>query len=152
MTWIKPSWAWVCYRAGYSCKDRRQARILALNMKHAGFLTLLRRAQLSHGLAEGTKNETAVRVQWDSERTPKLETLPYRSIQVGIPPALSKTWVEQLIVEIEDVTERARGLKAFLNGHRDADLGRLVSEGLVPGERVYDVPEDIQKILAMNLE
>lgn len=91
-------------------------------------------------------------MQWDPERTPKLEKLPYRSIQIGISPALSKTWVEEWIVEIEDVTERARGLKAFLDGHRDANLGRLVSEGLVPEELVYDVPGDIQKILAMNLE
>jgi hypothetical protein len=150
MTWIKPSWAWVCYRAGYSYKDSRQARILALTMKHENFLELLRRAQLSHGLEEGTKDGTAVRVQWDPERTPALEKLPYRSIQIGIPADLSKTWVEEWIVEIEDVTEKARGLKVFLDEHPDADLDSLVAEGLVPEERVYDVPEDVQKVLAMN--
>ncbi len=33
MTWIKPSWAWMLYRAGYSYKDPGQERILALKMK-----------------------------------------------------------------------------------------------------------------------
>src|SRR5881628_3004655 len=33
MTWIKPSWCWMMYRAGYSYKDKNQERILALKMK-----------------------------------------------------------------------------------------------------------------------
>src|ERR1700761_3126194 len=49
MTWIKPSWAWMMYRAGYSYKDAGQARILAIKLSHTGFFELLRRAQLTHG-------------------------------------------------------------------------------------------------------
>jgi hypothetical protein len=149
MTWIKPSWCWVNYRAGYSYKDDRQARILALKMKHSDFLKLLNRAQLSHVNGD-TKDSKAVRVQWDPERTPRLEKLPYRSIQIGISRELTKIWVEEWIVSIEDVTETARALKAFLDEHKDADVKDLVEAGLMPVECVFDVPDRTQKILGMG--
>ncbi|KAJ4409433.1 hypothetical protein N0V85_004102 [Neurospora sp. IMI 360204] len=38
MTWIKPSWAWMLYRSGYSYKDPGQERILAIKMKREDFL------------------------------------------------------------------------------------------------------------------
>ena len=44
MTWIKPSWCWMMYRAGYSYKDRNQERILALKMKHDHFIELLEKS------------------------------------------------------------------------------------------------------------
>jgi hypothetical protein len=50
MTWIKLSWCWLMYRSGYSYKDARQNRILALKLKHEDFLKILRKAKLSHGL------------------------------------------------------------------------------------------------------
>lgn len=47
MTWIKPSWCWMMYRAGYSYKDANQARILALRMRKGDLWTLLRTAELT---------------------------------------------------------------------------------------------------------
>lgn len=47
MTWIKPSWCWMMYRSGYSLKDASQSRILALRMRHADFIALLRRGTLT---------------------------------------------------------------------------------------------------------
>ena len=35
MTWIKPSFAWVLYRAGYGHKDKNQSRILKVKLSHA---------------------------------------------------------------------------------------------------------------------
>jgi uncharacterized iron-regulated protein len=65
MTWVKPSWAWMMYRSGYSYKDKGQARILAIKMSREGFLEVLRRAQLSHGLVTKTNEDgqATVRVQ-----------------------------------------------------------------------------------------
>lgn len=124
MTWVKPSWAWMMYRAGYSHKDVRQARVLALRMTHERFLALLERGVLSHGgsssisssISSSTRDTARdktdeVRVQWDPERTPGLERLPHRSIQIGIPAALSEQWADEWIVSIEDVTQTARNLK-----------------------------------------
>ncbi|KAK0375141.1 integral membrane protein [Colletotrichum limetticola] len=76
MTWIKPSWAWMLYRAGYSYKDRGQERILTIKMTHAGFVDLLRQSVSTHG-SDLEKGDGRVRVQWDPERDVRLEKLPY---------------------------------------------------------------------------
>ncbi|ATY58973.1 ATP-dependent RNA helicase DHX8 [Cordyceps militaris] len=154
MTWIKPSWAWIMYRAGYSYKDARQARILALRMTHAHFLGLLNRGVLSHGgnLAPDRLDKNAeVRIQWDPERTPALHRLPYRSIQIGIPGSLSAQWVADWIVSIEDVTDTARELKRTLDENPDVELQELVNRGLVPVEKCFPVPESIMAKLDMTL-
>ena len=148
MTWIKPSWAWMCYRAGYSYKDDRQRRILAIKMKHEHLITLLRYAFVDHGAANDA-HET-VRVQWDPERTPALNKLPYRSIQIGIPRRLSQQWVEEWIVGIEDVTEKAQGLKRLVDERPEMSLDELVTAGVVPVERPFEIPEDVQAILKMD--
>lgn len=148
MTWIKPSWAWMCYRAGYSYKDAGQARILAIKIKHEHFVELLRQAFVGHGSA--SEDRSVVRVQWDPERTPALGKLAYRSIQIGIPRSLSRIWVEKWIVGIEDVTERARELKQYLDEKSKASLEELVEAGLVPLERPYDLPDDVRAILKMD--
>lgn len=164
MTWIKPSWSWMLYRAGYSYKDPGQERILALKMKHEDFIGLLKNADVNlvhSAVATGdrarvqtkerrTEDEPAkVKVQWDPERTVRLDKLPYRSIQIGIPGALSQKWVEDWIVSIEDVTVKARELKKLLDEQPDIADEKLVELGLVPQEREYVVPEEVLKILGM---
>jgi len=184
MTWIKPSWAWMLYRAGYSYKDPGQERILALKMRHADFVGLLEKAVLTtHAAAVETPAETGgssnneeavepgagakkgrrqrrdpaakppdVKVQWDPERTVRLGRLEYRSIQIGIPAAVSPEWTENWIVGIEDVTEKARELKRVLDERPDVTLAELVEMGLVPVERPFEVSESLQKSLRMVLE
>lgn len=177
MTWIKPSWCWMLYRSGYSYKDARQERILALKMRHADFLELLRGAHVNEGDrlpgsckerwekhsggAEGKearrKERVAawrkVMVQWDPERSPRIGKLAHRSIQIGISPALVGRWVREMIVGIEDVTERARELKRVLDEDERKKIGveKLVERGLVPLERVYEVPEDVRRVLGMDI-
>ncbi|EXL74982.1 hypothetical protein FOPG_09943 [Fusarium oxysporum f. sp. conglutinans race 2 54008] len=155
MTWIKPSWAWMMYRAGYSYKDPGQSRILALRMKHEYFITLLERGVLSshaHKLNPGEKRETTVdvRIQWDPERTAKLEVLPYRSIQIGIPGALSKQWANEWIVEIEDVTDKARELKRVIDERPGITDEELLNMGLIFEERPFEVPEAVHTKLEMT--
>jgi len=155
MTWIKPSWAWVLYRSGYSYKDARQTNILALTMTHEAFKGLLRRAVLTHGPEGGKRDlkEADVRVQWDPERSIRLGKLDYRSIQIGIPRPLVPEWVEG-IVKIENVTDRARELKRVLDedDEREVTLEELIERGLVPVEREFKVDADLRKILVMGDE
>ncbi|KAI5466019.1 hypothetical protein BGZ63DRAFT_400445 [Mariannaea sp. PMI_226] len=165
MTWIKPSWAWMMYRAGYSYKDSRQSRILALKMKHEHFIRLLEAGVLSTHVQKNKEAESnepnttvrsrsksaEVRIQWDPERTPHLKVLPYRSIQIGIPGALSETWANEWIVGIEDVTETARELKSVVDQEPDVTVEELVNRGLVPEERPFEVPESVQRILEMTM-
>ncbi|KAF2813796.1 uncharacterized protein BDZ99DRAFT_506685 [Mytilinidion resinicola] len=163
MTWIKPSWCWMMYRAGYSYKDVRQTNILALKMQRADFEALLETAVLAHGLAptkgedgdeedklEKRKRSERVVVQWDPERSFRVGKLEHRSIQIGIPRALVEKWVEEGIVEIEDVTQRARALKKVVEEEKDVMKVELVERGLIPDERVYEVPERLRRILGMD--
>ncbi|KAH7171010.1 hypothetical protein EDB81DRAFT_777376 [Dactylonectria macrodidyma] len=163
MTWVKPSWAWMMYRAGYSHKDPGQSRILAIKMTHEHFIGLLERGVLSTHVQRDQATDSNdqistsgkrvkssdIRIQWDPERTPRLGVLPYRSIQIGIPGALSETWVNEWIDEIEDVTETARELKRVIDEQPDITTEELVNLGLVPKEKPFDVPESVQKRLEM---
>jgi hypothetical protein len=152
MTWIKPSWCWMMYRSGYSYKDANQVRILALTMRLEDFWWLLRRARVTDegGFKKGGEE---VRVQWDPERGVRLGRMEWtRSVQIGVPRDLSGRWVEEMVVGIEDVTERAREMKKVLDEDVDRKVGRneLVEMGLVPVEEVVDVPEDVRARLRMD--
>jgi hypothetical protein len=156
MTWIKPSWCWMMYRSGYSYKDPGQAHILAIKLKREHFLSLLERAVLTtHGTSStqksaDTKDKPEVKVQWDPERAPNLEKLPHRSIQIGIPRALSQQWVEEWIVSIENVTEKAQNLKAALDENPDLSVEELIKMNLHPIERVFQLPEHIATALSAS--
>ncbi|CAO2648043.1 Nn.00g089650.m01.CDS01 [Neocucurbitaria sp. VM-36] len=161
MTWIKPSWAWMLYRSGYSHKDRGQDRILALTLRKEAFVKLLRKSVVasSHGgkkadsvaevKHEDQQERAHVRVQWDPERTVRLEKLAYRSIQIGVPGALINEMIEG-IVEIADVTGRARALKQTLDKEEAVGIAELVSRGLVPEEREFEVDEELRETLNMD--
>lgn len=153
MTWIKPSWAWMLYRSGYSYKDAGQERILALELTHTCFLSLLGKAQLAHPSKDikeiNIDKKMSVRVQWDPERTIRLERLPYRSIQIGVPGVLVDELVEG-IVKIEDVTARSRTLKTTLDTFEDIDIEDVIAQGLMVRERVFDVDENLKDLLGMN--
>ena len=172
MTWIKPSWCWMMYRqnfslascialikrsffsryrSGYASKDANQAHILAIKMKHEHFLQLLSNASVTHGKMTDEEKSKLVRVQWDPERSPLLELLPYRSIQIGISKELTEKWVEEWIVAIEDVTEKAKGLKRVVVEEKPGStLEELFEQGVMPREEVYKLPENIRDILKMD--
>jgi hypothetical protein len=73
-------------------------------------------------------------------------------VQIGVPRGLSGRWVEEMVVGIEDVTERAREMKRVLDEDVGKKVGRdeLVEVGLVPVEEVVDVPEDVRVRLGMD--
>ncbi len=160
MTWLKPSWAWMLYRCGYSYKDSGQERVLALTLDQEAFRGLLRKAVVASHETDATDSGTkakrenrekpaTVRVQWDPERTMQLEKLSYRSIQIGVPGALNDELV-RAITKIEDVTERARELKKTLDEKEAIDMSELVAKGLVPQEIEFEVDQELREILHMN--
>lgn len=139
MTWIKPSFLWTMYRSGYATKPG-QERVLAIELTREGFAWALAHACLSRddgrpGWARRLKH-SPVRIQWDPERGPRHEALPYRSIQIGLSREAVRRYVEEWTVSIADVTDRARELRAALA--RRADVS-----GLLPVERPYPVPADL---------
>lgn len=151
------------YRSGYSYKDKNQERILALKMKHDHFIQLLKMATLTTepgktvapdslgGASEAfAEKASTVKVQWDPERSPRLEKLGYRSIQIGIPGPLAATWVDEWIVGIEDVTEKARALERKLKENPEVTDEKLLREGLVPLEREFPVPPEVRQAIGMD--
>lgn len=142
------------YRSGYSYKDPRQARILAIRMKHDHFRYLLSQASVTpHSYQAGPLSaearEKGVRVQWDPERDPKMKVLPYRSIQIGISGKLNKTWCEEWVESIEDVTEKAKELKQVVDEEPGVDIEELTRRGLVPIERPYEISDELRAVLEM---
>jgi len=144
MTWIKPSFLWMMYRAGWGHKDDGQRRILAIDITREGFEWALAHSCPSHpgNLApdawEALKRASPVRIQWDPERDLRHAPLPHRSIQVGISGEAVRRYVEEWIVRIEDITPLAHRMGSLV------DQGRIdEAEALLPTERVYTPLTDV---------
>ena len=148
MTWIKTSFTWMMYRAGWGTKPG-QERILAVDLRRDGFESALGTACLSHfdrvthSSHEEWKDALAksrVRVQWDPERTVALEALPWRAIQVGLERDAVDAYLDEWILRIDDVTELARNIKGLV------DRGDIARADLIrPTELPYPLPKDISK-------
>lgn len=142
MTWIKPSFLWMMYRAGWGHKDEGQARILAIDITREGFEWAIAHSCVSHppeGMSraeyEALKAASPVRIQWDPERDLHFAPQPWRSPQLGLGPEASRRYVSDWTVRIEDVTPLAH------------EIGALVVEGrleaataLLAAERAYPLP------------
>ncbi|WP_336942958.1 DUF4291 domain-containing protein [Acinetobacter modestus] len=139
MTWIKPSFLWMMYRAGWGFKDNGQNRILAIDIRREGFEWALAHSCLSHrdpSLSEEEwqqlKENSPVRIQWDPERDLLLRPLEHRAIQIGLSKEAVQHYVNQWIVSITEVTPLAHQIYALVqkNKMEEAQL-------LLPKEMVY---------------
>jgi Domain of unknown function (DUF4291) len=139
MTWIKPSFLWMMYRAGWGRKDACQSRILAIDISHEGFAWALAHACPSHpepGQSEAdwraAMAATPVRVQWDPERDLHHIALPHRAIQIGLSGEAVKRYTQDWIGAITDVTALAHAIHArVLAGDLDG------ARAMLPVERAY---------------
>jgi hypothetical protein len=154
MTWIKPSFLWMMYRAGWGFKDAGQKRILAIDVSRDGFDWALAHANLSHYDAALPYSElewrdrsrsTDIVIQWDPERDLALQPLPFRAIQIGLRGEAVRRYVDEWIVGITDVTSVAHDI------HRLVQSGdRAAAQRLLPGEAPYPVdPETAARILVL---
>ncbi|MDF1769156.1 DUF4291 domain-containing protein [Maricaulis sp.] len=140
MTWIKPSFLWMMYRAGWGFKDAGQSRILAIDITREGFAWALEHSCPSHPDPSMSKEEWAwvkaaspVRIQWDPERDLHLQPLAHRSIQIGVHGDAVRRYVDDWIVRITDVTGLA---KTIVSHVENGELAK--AEELLPEERPYD--------------
>ncbi|MGY4314385.1 DUF4291 domain-containing protein [Bradyrhizobium sp. JR3.5] len=139
MTWIKPSFLWMMYRAGWGYKDAGQSRILAIDITREGLEWALANSCPSHPDPATSKDDweklkanSPVRIQWDPERDLHLQPLPHRAIQIGIGGEAVQLYVGQWIRKITDVTELAHTI------HDLVERGRLdQAQAALPIERVY---------------
>ncbi|CAA6810481.1 MAG: Unknown protein [uncultured Sulfurovum sp.] len=153
MTWIKPSFLWMMYRAGWGKKDDNQKRILAIDISREGFEWALEHSLMSNHTSEYTKEEwkklketTPVRIQWDPERDLFLEPLNYRAIQIGLSNEAVPLYVNEWIQNITEVTELASEIHSLIqdNNIEEAKL-------LLPKEIPYIPSEKIQEKIEISI-
>lgn len=121
MTWIKPSFLWMMYRAGWGLKDEGQKRILAIDITREGFEWALAHSCASHPPAGMSGDEYAalkqcspVRVQWDPERDIHLQPLAHRAIQIGLSKEAVPLYVNEWTCQITEVTALAQEVRALV--------------------------------------
>lgn len=139
MTWIKPSFLWMMYRAGWGYKDAGQRRILAIDISREGFEWALEHSCPSHPGPAMSKDDwtklkaaSPVRIQWDPERDLHLQPLAYRAIQVGIRDEAVRRYVDEWITRITDITPLAHTICSYIE-NKDTDS----AVNLLPKERPY---------------
>lgn len=153
MTWIKPSFLWMMYRAGWGKKDAGQNRILAIDISHEGFEWALTHSLLSHQATDYTdktvwqriKASTPVRIQWDPERDLHHNPLHYRTIQIGLTNEAVPLYVNQWIQSITDITELATEIHELVLQNDLTSASRLL-----PKETEYQLKPELVKHLAMD--
>lgn len=135
MTWIKPSFLWMMYRAGWGYKDPGQNRILAIDITHAGFAWALAHSCSSHRDPAMSKEEwealkaaSPVRIQWDPERDLHHQPLPHRAIQIGISGDAVPLYVNQWIQRITDVTDLAHNIHALVVAGKLDEAANILPE------------------------
>lgn len=139
MTWIKPSFLWMMYRAGWGNKDDGQKRILAIDISREGFEWALAHGCLSHADESMSQREwqqhkekSPVRIQWDPERDLQLSAQNHRAIQIGLGKEAVQLYVNEWIRGIKDVTPLATEIHGLVEArHYDQ------ATALLPPERPY---------------
>ncbi|MFF4699012.1 DUF4291 domain-containing protein [Streptomyces chattanoogensis] len=143
MTWIKPSFRWLMHRSNWAQKPGQQ-RILAVRIKRSGWEEALSRAVLTTSDPSAVA-DAAVHVQWDPERSLRGAPLNHYSIQVGIGRDLIRTYADEWVVGLTDLTDRVRKIATLLQSGRAAQAQRLL-----PPERPYEVPRAIAERLGID--
>ncbi|MEU9620901.1 DUF4291 domain-containing protein [Streptomyces sp. NPDC088251] len=143
MTWIKPSFRWLMHRSNWAQKPG-QERILAVRITRAGWEEALSQAVLTTA-DPAAVGRAPVHVQWDPERSLRGAALNHYSIQVGIGRGLIRTFAEDWVVDLTDVTPQVRKIAALKQGGRSAQAQRLL-----PPERIYPVPRALAKNLLID--
>ncbi len=153
MTWIKPNFLWMMYRAGWAMKDN-QKRILAIRIKKEGFLEILKEAVHSSFKSEiyesqeiwkSKLNNSEVRLQWDPEHNPFGEKKNRKAIQLGLKGSILKRYCEDWILSIQDITDYVRSEKGKLDANGESDLN-------VPVEKIFHIEdENLKRELGITL-
>lgn len=147
MTWIKPSFLWMMYRSGWASK-LGQERILAISITRDGFEWAIAHSALSHhdpavyaDHAEWAERKATapVRIQWDPERSLRLQPLSHRAIQIGLSGESACHYVQDWTTGITDVTGLAHAIRSLVTaGNLTAAKAKL------PAERPYPLPRSLQ--------
>lgn len=126
------------YRCGWATKSG-QERVLAIDIKREGFDYIVQHAVASTynenmGISSTEWKEQVqksdIRCQWDPERDIYGNPLEIRSIQLGLRREAVKSYVNEWIVHIEDITAYVKDL------YNKKNIGIDINP-LLPKEQIY---------------
>ncbi|MEU3747736.1 MULTISPECIES: DUF4291 domain-containing protein [Streptomyces] len=140
MTWIKPSFMWLMHRSNWARKPG-QERVLAVRITREGWEEALSQAVLTTADPAAVA-QAPVHVQWDPERSPRGAALNHYSIQVGISRDLIRTFTDDWIVGLTDLTPQVRKAATLIQTGQAAKAQRLF-----PAERAYPMPLTLEGIV-----
>jgi len=112
MTWIKPNFLWMMYRAGWATKPN-QERILAIEIpllvlkdliKQGVYTSYKKDIYPNQEAWQQAMSQTEVRLQWDPDHSPTGKKLERRAIQIGMKGEIAKKYATEWIVAIQDIT------------------------------------------------
>ena len=143
MSWIKPNFLWMMYRAGWASKEHQQ-NILAITISLVHFKTILAQATISSYDAalypsenawKNALSETEVRLQWDPDHDPYGNKQTRKAIQLGMKGDILKAFCTEWIVKIEDITP-------FVKEQYEYVKTQQIEQLLVPIENVIGIKEE----------
>jgi hypothetical protein len=151
MSWIKPNFLWMMYRAGWATK-KGQEHVLAIRLRRTFFDELLRLAVpsgfdpgrfASPAAWQAAVVSSAVRLQWDPDHNPAGNPVARRAVQLGLRGAALRRYGQQELISVEDITP-------FVAEQRQRRGGGCV-DLQTPEERVYH-PGDPAAAIAVGIE
>ena len=152
MSWIKPNFLWMMYRAGWASKEHQQ-KILAIEIPLTHFYEILKEATHStykeaiYGSNERWKAAMAkseVRLQWDPDHNPYGDKLERRAIQLGLKGKFLKRFGTEQVVAIEDITPFVHQQYALLKAGKMDEL-EVIEEQVITID-----DEDIRQNLQLD--
>ncbi len=144
MSWIKPGFLWMMYRAGWASKEHQQ-NILAMTLPMEHFKTILKEATISsydasiYETQEDWKQElerTEVRLQWDPDHDPHGNKQERKAIQLGMKGHILKQFCTEWITKIEDIT-------SFVHDEYEKVKKNRLEELQIPYEEVIEIGDSI---------
>ena len=139
MSWIKPNFLWMMYRSGWGTKVSQEVT-LAIWLRRSAFDDILAQTVHSKFVPEIYASQTEwkkavqrsnVRLQWDLDHHPSGARLARRAIQLGLPGDVLKTYAQEWIIEIEDISDFVQ------QQHQSIASG--CTQLITPRETVYPV-------------
>jgi hypothetical protein len=151
MSWIKPNFLWMMYRAGWATKEG-QEHILAVRLRRKFFDELLRMVVPSgfDSRRFATREEwqaavasSDVRLQWDPDHDPSGKPVERRAVQLGLRGETLRRYGQKELISVEDITpfvveQRQRLSDGFVELH-------------TPEERVY-YPDNNEIAVTVGIE
>ncbi len=138
MTWIKPNFLWMMYRNGWGTKDGQEV-VLAIHLKIEAFQKYLQNAvyssyddsiEISREEWQSQVKTSSVRLQWDPDHDPYGNKLERRAIQIGLRDDFIKSFANEDIVLIEDISGFVKEQYEFV---QNQELEKL----MIPAEKPF---------------